>query len=396
MKIQYALMSCNANPRYIAYWPTVASAWLKLDITPVLLFIPDNPSVRPPDLGIVHTIPPLNDVHIMPQVLMVRFWASYLYPNATLTISDMDYIPLSKHFFCNQLMTYPDQTYIHLNPNSGYEFCSVSNIAEKTTSLNKLRYLQASFHLAKGEVMHDVLELSPDWETTCKKIAPYYLHKKAAITTDLYSWETFVGREGYAQGDVPWCGDEIYTSLRLHHSTYQPIYYLSDQAGLINWDTVFPLGMDHSYRVFNSINSLAKWHRKYHRNKEKNYNGIHLSRSSYEESKNIIEHLLAYREVPRPSLAWHWYVRSWNALIHFTYAMRRVEPVGVWLSFVLNALLLLVVRIPFLARTKLHKTILIRMLHNSRTKLLARIKKHRIRYTVGGLLLLMLILYAFL
>ena len=70
MKIQYALMSCSAHPRYTEYWPSVARAWLGLGITPVCLFIPDTTHKLPEAPGgIVHTISHLRDVPISIQGL---------------------------------------------------------------------------------------------------------------------------------------------------------------------------------------------------------------------------------------------------------------------------------------------------------------------------------------
>ena len=228
MKIQYALMSCNAHQRYTQCWPMIARCWLRLGITPVCLFIPDKPQPKlpaGPAGSIVHIIPPLPNVHITIQVTMCRFWASYLYPNSVVTISDMDVIPLSQYFFINQLAKYPDNVYLYLKPYFGaYAYTDVSNIPEKTTHISNMRYLQSCFHTAQGKVMRNVLELPSDWETTCTKIMPYYLQKEAKITTTLYSWQSH--RE-----EVPWYGEEIYCSIRLHHSNHHPIHYSSYQYG---------------------------------------------------------------------------------------------------------------------------------------------------------------------
>ena len=172
MKIQYALMSCNADSRYTEYWPTVASAWLKLGITPVCLFIPSNPTVKLPEApsGIVHTFSPLNGIHISIQSLTLRFWGGCLYPKDIVIVSAIDLIPLSRHFFCTQLAAYPDHAYLHLNHSPGkYLFHSIFNIPEKITHLSRYRIIFAGFHIAKGEVMHRVFDFSQNWETSCKK-----------------------------------------------------------------------------------------------------------------------------------------------------------------------------------------------------------------------------------
>ena len=211
MKIQYALMSCNSNPRYAGYWPVVAAAWLKLNITPVLFFIPNNPKHQLPEApgSIVHTMPHIRDVHIIIQALMLPFWGSYLYPNATIITTDINCFPSSNHFFRTQLTTYPDHAYLHLSPKmcryvhgspdqnpllldlivgaASLPTLRVHNIPEQTTTINKLPHLSSWWHIAKGETIHKVLELASDWETTCRKTLPYYPHKDTKITASR-SW----------------------------------------------------------------------------------------------------------------------------------------------------------------------------------------------------------------
>ena len=279
MKIQYALMSCNANPLYTQYWPAVAAAWLKLGIIPVCLFIPDSPSSKLPEVpagSIVHTTPPLNDVHIIIQALMLRFWACYLYRDAVVITSNMDLAPLSNHFFHTQLAPYPDHAYLHLNPfQAHYPFTHMADIPEKTTHIHKIRYLQSWFHVAKGETMYRVLQLSPDWKTTCRKIRPYSLHKETQITIGRYSWQSH-------RAPGPWFGDEIYTSIRLHQSSYHPVYYISYPFNL------YLDGLMHRTALFYpNINSVRDRHV-----------GIYFPGAPHPEDRKVLELLLDHRTTP--------------------------------------------------------------------------------------------------
>ena len=342
-------MSCNANPCYTAYWPIVAAAWLKLGITPVCLFIPDDTSKLPPapENSIVHTIPPLSNVHIIPQVLMLRFWASCLYPEAVVIISDMDFVPLSRSFFHTRLAAYPEHAYIHIEPNPApYPWTNMTNIPEKITHINKVRYLRSWFHIAKGRVMHRVLKLAPDWETTCRKIGPYFLHQEAEITIGLYSYQSH--REA-----VPWFGDEIYPSLRLHHSSYSPIYCISHQEyqylNLI-WN-IIPL-------ISESINT-----------KREHFVGIHLPWSDYAEDADIAEHLSRYGTVPNLPRFSRWYIRFWDWLINFTDVLSaKVRYIGPWLAIVLIILIWCLLRI--LPPIRPYNRALLIQLWNKRFKLL--------------------------
>ena len=260
-------MTCNANPRYTEYWPVAAAAWLRLDITPVCLFIPDNQTVKLPKIpgSIAHTIPPLKDVHIIIQLFMLRFWASWLYPNATVIISDIDLIPLSKDFFCTQLFPYPDEAYLHLGVRRGkYNFTTISDIPEKITHLDKVRHITAHLHAAKGEVMHKVLQFSSDWETSCKKTVPYFLHKSSKLKMNILRYD----------GSAPWAGDDIYTSIRLHHSNHHPMFYGYD---------------DKNQNSSVESTSLRKKH---------TFHFVHIS-GPYSENKWIIEGLIVKGTLPK-------------------------------------------------------------------------------------------------
>ena len=321
MNIQYALVSCNTHPYFTSYWPIVAAAWLKLGITPVCLFIPDDPSRKlptGPENSIVHTIPPLSDVHIMPQAAMLRFWASYLYPDAVVIISDMDFVPLSGSFFHTRLAAYPEHAYLHVQPFPGqYPWTHVNDIPEKITDISRMRYLQSCFHIAKGRVMHRVLKLAPDWETTCKKIIPYCLHKEAKITIGLYSHQSH--REA-----VPWFGDEIYVSIRLSSANYSHIYYISyreDQYLSPIWN-IIPL-------IRESIDT-----------KRERFVGFHLLWSDSSEDADIAEHLSRYGTAPNLPRFKQWYIRFWDWLINFTDVLNtKVKYMGPWLAIILITLI---------------------------------------------------------
>ena len=352
MNIQYALVSCNTHPRYTAYWPITAAAWLKLGITPVCLFVPDDPSRKlpaAPEGSIVHTIPPLSDVHIMPQVLMLRFWASCLYPEAVVITSDMDLVPLSKHFFHTQVATYPEHAYLHVWPfPSRYRWTHMADIPEKITRINKIRYLQSWFHIAKGRVMQRILKLTPAWEITCKKIMPYYLQKEAKIRIGMYSYKSH-------KDAVPWFGDEIYPSLRLHHSGYSPIYYITHQeyqySGPI-WNIIPLVSEDLSTR----------WDR---------FVGIHLPPPTEPEDGKMLEHLINYGQVPRPQMIWWWYVRFWHWMINSTHtSMNSIKIIGPWMSFCLSVLVWCGLRL--LPPPKLYKRALLAVLWHKRTVLLSK------------------------
>ena len=295
MKIQYALMSCTADLRYLEYWPIVARAWLKLGITPVCLFIPNNPSCQLPDIpgSLVHSIPPLNDVHIVIQAQMLRYWGSHLYPESPVIVSDIDFIPLSKRFFSLGLKRYSEDAYIHLQPwQDAYFFSDIANIPEKITRLNEVRYLTAIFHVAKGRTMHKVLELSPDWAASCRKTVPYSLDKNASIMLINNP------HSNYARA-IPRYGDEIYTSIRLHHSKHHPIIYspyaYKYRHMTAKMVTEFRAKADPIDARSSPLRFLLRYKKSWRR--RRSYIGAHFSPLRYAQHKEIIDQLITKTQI---------------------------------------------------------------------------------------------------
>ena len=349
-------MSCNANPRYTAYWPTVAAAWLKLDITPVCLFIPDDPTHKLPEApgGIVHVIPHLKDVHIIIQTYMVRFWASCLYPKAIVTATDIDLVPLSTHFFNTQLVPYPEDAYLHLKlPSGGYDFNHLANIQEDIAHIKEMRWLGALWHIAKGEVMHKVLEFSQNWEASCRKTLPYFLQKDAK-ETDL----KVVGRRPFTAFN-PSLGDDIYPSIRLHHTNYLPVHYISHQPDQ------YAHVIDEMILTCADPNLNIKQH---------DHIGIHFHLYTYAECKESIEHLLTYGTVPRPSILLRYYTALWRWLIEFQKCPKNQNATyRAWLDLILNGLMWSTLRLISLFKPiRPYNKALLAILYHKRNALLAQ------------------------
>jgi len=179
MKIRYALINCNTAPSYLGYWPVVARAWRKLEITPVLFFIRDAEGVSPPAAdGIVHEMEPLPDVEIAVQYTWARFWGAQLYPDDVVLTSDVDVIPLSRDYFVRQFEAIPDDRWVHLGPVGGItraKRVALENTAGPwnlaTTDLWRMR---AFCHVARGRLFKEVLELPEDWAQAAREVTPYY------------------------------------------------------------------------------------------------------------------------------------------------------------------------------------------------------------------------------
>ena len=122
---------------------------------------------------------------------------------------------------------------------------------------------------------------------------------------------------------VPLFGDEIYPSLRLHHSGYSPIYYISYQESQYSgsiWNLI-PL-------ISESIDT-----------KRDRFVGIHPPWSASLEDADIIEHLFRYGTVPNLPRFSRWYIRFWGWLVDFTDVLSTKASIGPWLAIVLIILI---------------------------------------------------------
>jgi hypothetical protein len=101
MKLKYSVVSSDSNPEYLDFWPYVAKAWERIGISPVLLYIDNNP---PPDWvyehGKVVYLESIKEWTIVQQAQCIRFWASRVLDKPFI-ISDMDMLPISKEYYEN-------------------------------------------------------------------------------------------------------------------------------------------------------------------------------------------------------------------------------------------------------------------------------------------------------
>jgi hypothetical protein len=148
MKINKAIMSSNDDPMYLDFWEPVSKVWKeKFNIEPVLVFIGDDETPIDETYGTVIRFKPIDSIPVYLQTLWVRYWIPSQFPNDISIISDIDMFPLSKFYFIEQLESIDDNQYVHINP----------VVASYGT-------LPSCYHIAKGSVYKNVLELHDTWE----------------------------------------------------------------------------------------------------------------------------------------------------------------------------------------------------------------------------------------
>lgn len=206
MKIKYAIHSSDSNPFYLDFWPLVAKVWVeKFNIIPVLVYIDEKDLDIPSCGGLVIKKKPIEGVPIYLQNLWVRYWIPSIFPDDVSIISDIDMFPLSRFYFVDQLVSIDENKYIHLHPNiEGYGT------------------LSSCYHVAKGSVFKDILELHDVWEDSM-----HFLH-------NLNLGKNLVGDFG---GGKAWFADEQHATnmvLKKKEVNDSSVLFLERPRGL-NW-----------------------------------------------------------------------------------------------------------------------------------------------------------------
>lgn len=112
------ILSCDANPKYLDFWPVVNRAWQKLfGVEPMLAFVGtySEQHARRETLahGNVIYIRPVDGVPIANQAKMARYWlAAWMNDKKVSMINDIDLLPLSRHYVNALLATRIERTLI--------------------------------------------------------------------------------------------------------------------------------------------------------------------------------------------------------------------------------------------------------------------------------------------
>lgn len=110
------ILSCDANPKYVDFWPVVCRAWEKLfGVQPVLAFVgsyEDQCACRGKlQCGPVIYIRPVEGIPLANQAKLARYWlAAWVNDEKTTMINDIDLLPLSKDYVNTLLGNRPKGT----------------------------------------------------------------------------------------------------------------------------------------------------------------------------------------------------------------------------------------------------------------------------------------------
>jgi len=202
MKIGYAIVSADANPFYLDFWPIVAQFWAsRLGIRPVLCHVADAGESTPhSEFGEVVRLEPVAGVPIPFQAQWARFFQAQKFRKETAIISDIDMLPMSKFYFVGQLANQNENHYVHLNP-----------------CMDAYGHLPACYHVAKGSLFKDVINTPDSWEESCRFVYQLGLGPKIRLP--------HLGDAGH------WYLDELFTTKKIQEYPDQSIFRFLPRSG---------------------------------------------------------------------------------------------------------------------------------------------------------------------
>lgn len=172
MKIDFVIHSSDSHPFYLDFWPLVSRVWKEVfGLNPILLYVDENHDIPIDETyGSVIKFKPVPDVPKYLQCLWIRYWWPSQVPDKVCILSDIDMFPLSRRYFIDQIADIPDTKYVHLNPMH--------------------QYLPSCYHVAKGRLFKEVLNLHDSWEESAR-----YIHSldngtahSTIVSSDMKHW----------------------------------------------------------------------------------------------------------------------------------------------------------------------------------------------------------------
>lgn len=147
MKIDKVIMSCDDKPYYYDFWLPVSKVWKTVfDIHPVLIVISDDDLGLSEEYGDVVYMKPVDGVPTHVQAQCVRYWYPTTEQDVTWMISDIDMIPISKHYFIDFVKQIDDDKFSNLNTDT------------------KNKHFPACYNIGKGSTFSEVLQILGPWD----------------------------------------------------------------------------------------------------------------------------------------------------------------------------------------------------------------------------------------
>lgn len=177
MKINKVIHASDDKDFYLDFWPIVSKIWrLKFNFEPVLLYFGDrNPTE---EFGTVVKMPIIPNVPVNTLCQISRYWIPVTDKNAVWMTSDIDMLPISKHYFDGFISDVPEDKWLSLNSDPKEHFPHI-------------HYL-CCYNIAKGYTFQEILDLPESFEDFVKKDFwkgdPGVLYKPDGLSVGMPNW----------------------------------------------------------------------------------------------------------------------------------------------------------------------------------------------------------------
>lgn len=177
MKIDKVIHASDDKDFYLDFWPIVSKIWkIKFKVEPVLLYFGDNSPTE--EFGKVIKMPIIPDVPVNTLCQISRYWIPVTDKNAVWMTSDIDMLPISKHYFDGFISDVPEDKWLSLN-------------SDQKENFPNIHYL-CCYNVAKGSTFQEILELPERFEDFVKKDFwkgdPNILYKPDGLSVGMPNW----------------------------------------------------------------------------------------------------------------------------------------------------------------------------------------------------------------
>ncbi|MGE0206436.1 MAG: hypothetical protein AB7R69_01155 [Candidatus Babeliales bacterium] len=122
LTLDRVILSTDANPNYIEYWPLVAKMWKEVvGIRPTLALIADKSVEIDESLGDIIRFEPIPGIPTSLYAQCIRLFLPLLFPNDCCIVSDIDLLPLSRDYFTERIKDLADDVFVVYRDSEEFE-----------------------------------------------------------------------------------------------------------------------------------------------------------------------------------------------------------------------------------------------------------------------------------
>lgn len=111
-KIDRAILSSDANPMYLDFWPLVAKAWQRIGIRPTLALIAPATVTVDESLGDVIRFEPIEGVSTALYAQVIRLFLPAYFEEDVCILSDIDMLPINKEYYLKDIINLPRNSFV--------------------------------------------------------------------------------------------------------------------------------------------------------------------------------------------------------------------------------------------------------------------------------------------